>query len=117
MEIGKRIKEIATSKKVSANELAGLLNKTRQNIYDIYLGRVSVNTDLLEKIANVLYEPITSFFPDSKVPGYHYYTDINQIIKFSKFLPPCNIKTQLIKGLENTKKEGFKLVDLQTREA
>lgn len=58
MDIGKRIKQVAEDKKVSVIELARKLAKSRQAIYDIYSGKVSVNFELLEKIALALDEPI-----------------------------------------------------------
>ena len=68
MEIGKRIKEVAEAKKVSAIELAKALGKSRQAIYDIYKGKVSVNIGLLEKIAFALDEPMIHFFKDPEKP-------------------------------------------------
>jgi transcriptional regulator with XRE-family HTH domain len=68
MNIGKRIQEIAKEKKVSAIELAEMIGKSRQAIYDIYHGRVSVNIDLLEKIANALDQPIIDFIDESAKP-------------------------------------------------
>ena len=68
MEIGKRIKEVAEAKKVSAIELAKALGKSRQAIYDIYKGKVSVNIDLLEKIAFALDKPMIHFFKDPEKP-------------------------------------------------
>ncbi len=62
--IGERIKEIAESKSITAQELADRLGRTRQSIYDIYNGRVSVNVDLLIKIAKELKEPVFNFFID-----------------------------------------------------
>ncbi|MFA6924416.1 MAG: helix-turn-helix domain-containing protein [Bacteroidales bacterium] len=54
MHIGLKIKELAESKKVSAKELGDKIGRTRQAVYDIYSGKVSVNIDLLEKIAKAL---------------------------------------------------------------
>jgi len=68
MDIGKRIKEIAERKKISAIELAGKLGKSRQAVYDIYSGKVSVNIDLLEKMAINLDEPIVNFLVDPTKP-------------------------------------------------
>ena len=68
MYIGQKIKEIAVKNKISAIELADMLGKSRQAIYDIYRGKVSVNIDLLEKIAISLNEPIVNFFSDSSKP-------------------------------------------------
>ncbi len=65
MEIGRRIKLIAEEKGISVQELANRLGRTRQSIYDIHNGRVSLNTNLLIKIAKELDEPISRFFSDS----------------------------------------------------
>jgi transcriptional regulator with XRE-family HTH domain len=62
MGIGSRIQEIARSKNISPQELGKMIDKTRQAIYDIYNSRVSVNVDVLLKIAKALDEPVISFF-------------------------------------------------------
>ena len=62
--IGERIKELAESKSITAQELSDRLGRTRQSIYDIYNGRVSLNVDLLIKIAKELKEPVFNFFID-----------------------------------------------------
>jgi len=68
MELGQRIKEVAETKKVSAIELAKVLGKSRQAIYDIYSGKVSVNISLLEKIALALDEPLVRFIQGPPKP-------------------------------------------------
>jgi len=68
MEIGKKIKKIASSKDISVKELAKRIGKTTQAIYDLYNERVSISINMLEKIAIALDEPIFNFFiqsPDS----------------------------------------------------
>lgn len=47
--------------------------------------------------------------------GPMFFTDIDQIIEFSKHLPDSEMKNDLLRTLENTKKEGFRIVDLATR--
>jgi transcriptional regulator with XRE-family HTH domain len=65
METGNKIKLIAEEKGISAQDLADRLGRTRQSIYDIYNGRVSLNVDLLIKIAKELNEPIINFFSEA----------------------------------------------------
>jgi transcriptional regulator with XRE-family HTH domain len=62
MDVGTRIKEIAKSKNISPRDLGNKIGKTRQAVYDIYNGRVSVNVDVLVEIADALNEPVISFF-------------------------------------------------------
>jgi len=71
MEIGQRIKEMAESKNISAKELADHIGRTRQAIYDIYRGKVSVNVEMLSKICEKLnIEMPELFIPESnKLPN------------------------------------------------
>ena len=71
MDIGQRIKEIAESKNISAKELADHIGRTRQAVYDIYRGKVSVNVELLSKICEKLnIEMPELFIPESdKLPN------------------------------------------------
>ena len=62
MNIGERIKELAELKGITPQDLASRLGRTRQSIYDIYNGRVSLNVDLLTRIAQEVEEPIYKFF-------------------------------------------------------
>lgn len=62
MNIGQRIKALADSKNVSAKELAEKIGRTRQAVYDIYSGKVSINVDQLEKIALALDIEIVQLF-------------------------------------------------------
>jgi len=66
MKIGNRIKEIARSKGISAQELGKNVGRTKQAMYDIYSQKVSVSTVLLEKIAKALNEPLHSFYVTSE---------------------------------------------------
>ncbi|MEI6765057.1 MAG: helix-turn-helix transcriptional regulator [Bacteroidota bacterium] len=68
-EIGLKIKEIAEKKNVSVKNLADSIGRTRQAIYDIYSGKVSVNVDMLNKICGVLGVPVyTLFIGESQLP-------------------------------------------------
>ncbi|OFY82721.1 MAG: hypothetical protein A2V46_00410 [Bacteroidetes bacterium RBG_19FT_COMBO_42_7] len=65
MKIGEKIKQMADSKAVSAQELAKRIERSRQAIYDIYNDRVSVSVDLLKDIAKALKVPVTDFLIDN----------------------------------------------------
>ena len=62
MSVGSNIQEIARGKNISPQELGKMIGRTRQAVYDIFNGRVSVNVDLLLKIAKALDKPVISFF-------------------------------------------------------
>lgn len=62
MDIGQRIKAIAESKNISVKELAEKIGRTRQSVYDIYSGKVSVNVEQLEKLASALDVDIVNLF-------------------------------------------------------
>jgi transcriptional regulator with XRE-family HTH domain len=64
MEIGQKIKEIAESKNISAKDLGDRIGRTRQAVYDIYAGKVSVNVELLNKICAVLGVEVYTLFTD-----------------------------------------------------
>jgi transcriptional regulator with XRE-family HTH domain len=83
MNIGDKIRKIASSKGVSAQELGNRVDRTRQGIYDIYNSRVSVSVDLLLKIAEALKEPIVYFFIDDPEA---YYDMIPQVIPIREIL-------------------------------
>jgi len=83
MTVGEKIKEIATSKGVSAQELGKRVGRTRQGIYDIYNSRVSVSVDILMKIAEALKEPVVNFFIDDPDA---YYDMIPQVIPIREIL-------------------------------
>jgi transcriptional regulator with XRE-family HTH domain len=83
MSIGEKIRLIADSKTVSAQELAKRVKKSRQTIYDIYNDRVSVNVELLKAIAEALDEPVVNFLiedPDG------YYDTIPNVIPIREIL-------------------------------
>jgi transcriptional regulator with XRE-family HTH domain len=83
MTVNEKIKHIASLKGISAQELGTLIGRTRQGVYDIYNGRVSVSVGLMAKIAIALKEPIVNFFiddPDS------YYNMIPQVIPIQEIL-------------------------------
>lgn len=81
MEIGEKIKKIAESKHLSAKDLSEMLGKTRQAVYDIYSGKVSVNVDLLKKICTALDIEMYNLF----IEGGHYskptHEDLRKLIK------------------------------------
>jgi transcriptional regulator with XRE-family HTH domain len=69
MEIGKKIKEIAEAKNISVKDLGEKIGRTRQAVYDIYTGKVSVNVELLNKICAVLgIEVYTLFVAENDLP-------------------------------------------------
>jgi len=68
MNIGQKIKSIADSKNVTAKDLAEKIGRTRQAVYDIYSGKVSVNVEQLEKICNALdIEVVALFIGDKQI--------------------------------------------------
>jgi transcriptional regulator with XRE-family HTH domain len=69
MEIGGRIREIALRKDCSVIELGKRIGKSRQSIYDIYTGKVSVSVEMLQKIAAALDEPIEHFLEEQAKPA------------------------------------------------
>jgi transcriptional regulator with XRE-family HTH domain len=62
MEIGQVIKIIARNKGFTASKLGEKIDRTPQAIYEIYKGRVSVNIEMLKKIATALETPVNEFF-------------------------------------------------------
>ncbi len=103
MSVGRRIQEIAKSKNISPQELAKMIGKTRQAVYDIYNSRVSVNTDVLQKIATALGEPVISFYmgdPDD------YYKQVPMAIPIDRIL-------NLMSEIHESAKKGKGLVNLQ----
>lgn len=102
MKIGQRIKEIAISKNVSARELGERIGRTKQATYDIYSQKVSVNTDLLGKIAEALDEPIINFFIDSQ----------DALYDMIPYIIPMPEIHKLMKEIHESVKEGFALINL-----
>lgn len=65
MHIGKKIKELAENKKLTAPKLGKALGITKQAIYDLY-DKEDVNTKLLKQIADELGVPISIFFDEEE---------------------------------------------------
>lgn len=63
MHIGKKIKELAERKNLTAPKLGKALGITKQAIYDLY-DKEDVNTKLLKQIADELGVPISIFFDE-----------------------------------------------------
>ncbi|ROT17993.1 XRE family transcriptional regulator [Muribaculaceae bacterium Isolate-113 (HZI)] len=63
MHIGKKIKELAEKKKLTAPKLGKALGITKQAIYDLY-DKEDVNTKLLKQIADALGVPVAIFFDE-----------------------------------------------------
>lgn len=69
MNIGVKIKALAESKKISAKELGEKIGRTRQAVYDIYSGKVSVNVEILDKISKAFgMETYQFFIEDERLP-------------------------------------------------
>lgn len=118
MIIGLKIKEIAEEKNISPKELADGIGRTRQAVYDIYSGKVSVNVDLLEKICKVLGIEMhsiflsESIFPHSKDELKKVISGVtNQIIE-GNYIDLTTIKTLIINILQNAY-DGKGLVNLE----
>jgi transcriptional regulator with XRE-family HTH domain len=102
MSIGSRIQEIAKSKNISPQELGKKIGKTRQAIYDIYNSRVSVNVDVLLKIADALDEKVISFFMG----------DPDDYYKLVPMAIPINVILELMSEIHEYAKKGSGLVNL-----
>jgi transcriptional regulator with XRE-family HTH domain len=102
MSIGSRIQEIAKSKNISPQELGKKIGKTRQAIYDIYNSRVSVNVDVLLKIADALDEKVISFFMG----------DPDDYYKLVPMAIPINVILELMSEIHENAKKGKGLVNL-----
>jgi XRE family transcriptional regulator, regulator of sulfur utilization len=118
MEIGLKIKEIAEKKNLSVIELAERIGRSRQAVYDIYTGKVSVNVDLLEKICLVLDIKMYMLFadesslPQSKEELKKYIGKITDSILGENYIFITHIR-QLIWNVHSNAKEGMGLVNLE----
>lgn len=122
MEIGLKIREIADRKKVASKELGDKIGRKRQAIYDIYSGKVSVNIDLLEKIAAALDEPIINFF-DGQVKPEIDRQGLKEVIKsildevLTKYYIHYTILEQLSKEIHDNALKQQGLVHLRVERA
>lgn len=66
MHIGKKIKELAGKKNLTAPKLGKALGVTKQAIYDLY-EKEDVNTKLLKQVADELGVPISIFFEEENI--------------------------------------------------
>ena len=101
--LGIRIKEVAKSKKVSAQQLADMIGKTRQAVYDILNDRVAVSTETIMKIARELKVPLSDLLfddPDS------YYDLMPKAIPMDEIL-------KLVTKIHEEAKQGNALVNLR----
>jgi transcriptional regulator with XRE-family HTH domain len=101
--IGRRIKEAAKSKNVSAQQLAAVIGKTRQAVYDIYNDRVSVNIETIIIISRELKIPLGDLIFDDPDA---YYDLIPKAIPIDEVL-------KLVTEIHKSAKEGFGLVNLR----
>ena len=102
MSVGSRIQETAKSKNISPQELGKMIGRTRQAVYDIFNGRVSVNVDLLFKIAQALDEPVISF----------YMGDPDDYYKLVPLAIPIDRILELMSEIHEYAKKGSGLVNL-----
>ena len=65
MHIGKKIKELAEKKRLTAPKLGKALGITKQAIYDLY-EKEDVNTKLLKQVADELGVPVSIFFEEEE---------------------------------------------------
>lgn len=63
MDIGLRIKQLASKEKLEIPELAIKLGKSKQAVYDM-LSKQDLNTSVLRELASIFNVPITSFFQE-----------------------------------------------------
>ena len=81
MEIGEKIKNIAESKNLTAKDLSEKLGRTRQAVYDIYSGKVSVNVDLLKKICTALDIEMYNLFVEGSSYSKPTHEDLRKLVK------------------------------------
>ena len=79
MKIGLKIKDLAELKKISTKELAKKINKSRQTIYDIYSGRVSISVELIQQIAIALNVSVLEFFDEDTNEFYNNTERLNDL--------------------------------------
>ncbi|TWV64108.1 helix-turn-helix domain-containing protein [Parabacteroides distasonis] len=63
MDIGLKIKELASKEKLEIPELATKLGKSKQAVYDM-LSKQDLNTSVLRELASIFNVPITAFFQE-----------------------------------------------------
>jgi len=81
MEIGEKIKKIAEGKNLTAKDLADKIDRTRQAVYDIYSGKVSVNVELLKKICIALDIEMYNLFVEGAKYSVPSHEDLRKLIK------------------------------------
>ncbi len=120
MNVGEKIKQVADSRSITAQDLADRLGRTRQSIYDIYNGRVSLNVDLLMKIANELKEPIHNFFIDDPNSYYDMIPNVIPIEEIFKHMKHIHENTKRGAGLVHLRifktEEGMYILDSEYRD-
>ena len=63
MNIGLKIKELASKEKLDVSELAKRLGKSKQAVYDL-LEKEDLNTSILKQLSQIFNVPITAFFQE-----------------------------------------------------
>lgn len=63
MNIGLRIKELASKEKLEISDLAVKLGKTKQAVYDM-MSKQDLNTSILRELAVIFKVPIIAFFQE-----------------------------------------------------
>ncbi len=63
MNIGLRIKELASKEKLEISDLAAKLGKTKQAVYDM-MSKQDLNTSILRELAVIFKVPIIAFFQE-----------------------------------------------------
>ena len=118
--VGGRIKEVAESKNITTQELADRIGRTRQSIYDIYNGRVSLSVDLLIKIAHELKEPVFNFFIDDPSSYYDMIPNALPIEEIFKHMKHIHENAKRGAGLVHLRifktKEGMYILDSEYRD-
>ncbi|MBT9871959.1 hypothetical protein GPL06_03840 [Bacteroides salyersiae] len=64
MNIGLRIKELASKEKLEIPEIAEKLGKSKQAVYDM-LSKQDLSTSILRELSGILRVPITAFFQEN----------------------------------------------------
>lgn len=64
MNIGLRIKELASKEKLEIPEIAEKLGKSKQAVYDM-LSKQDLSTSILRELSVILRVPITAFFQEN----------------------------------------------------
>ena len=120
MNIGEEIRYIAKKRKISAQKLGEAIGRTRQGVYDIYNGRVSVSVDQLLDIAKVLKTPLGRFLMTDPDAYYDMIPNVLPIQEVLKHMQHIHEQTKRGAGLVNLRifktPDGMYIMESEFRE-